>query len=247
MIAARPPASVSGVSAGFLWGMSTLSPWPDRVEHLLPVGHDAHGTRWTQRSTSDARAFATLDGLRVTTAARTVADVARKARRSTAFSMAATALGTPVLGSPITTLVEVLDELEHLGPVRGVRAARAIVTAVGTGCQSPAEAYSLLLMLDGGLQRPSQQVEFRDAEGRMVVDAYWESVGLVGECDGSGKYLRNDRGDGRAAADAVIAEKRREDRLRALGLRVVRWSTVTLRDARAFLSMLRSAGVPDAR
>lgn len=104
-----------------------------------------------------------------------------------------------------------------------------------------------MLMLDAGLERPAQQVEFRDAEGSMVVDTYWESAGLVGECDGVSTYLRDDRGDGMAAAKAVVAEKRREDRLRARGFRVVRWSTSTLRDARAFITLLRAAGVPHAR
>jgi hypothetical protein len=182
----------------------------------------------------------------VTTPARTVVDIARTLRRPTAFSLAATALARPHRGRPITTADEVLAELDALGPARGVRAARAIVGAVGTGCQSPAEAHSLMLMLDAGLERPAQQVEFRDAEGSMVVDTFWKSAGLVGECDGVSKYLREDRGDGMAAAKAVVAEKRREDRLRALGFRVVRWSTSTLRDAQAFIALLRAAGVPDA-
>jgi hypothetical protein len=58
------------------------------------------------------------------------------------------------------------------------------------------------------------------------------------------KYVRDDTGDGRGAAAVVVAEKRREDRLRALGLRVVRWMTTSLRDVAAFGQILASAGVP---
>jgi hypothetical protein len=246
MIVGAPQAAVAGSSAALLWGMSALSPWPARAEHLMPAGHDAHSSRWVARRVSDAAPRTIVDGMPVTTPARTVVDIARTFRRPTAFSLAATALARPHRGRAITTADEVLAELDTLGPARGVRAARAIVGAVGTGCQSPAEAHSLMLRLDAGLERPAPQVEFRDAEGSMVVDAYWESARPVGECDGVSKYLREDRGDGRAAAEAVVAEKRREDRLRALGFRVVRWSKSTLRDARAFIALLRAAGVPDA-
>ena len=101
-----------------------------------------------------------------------------------------------------------------------------------------------MLMLDEGFERPEQQVELADAHRRMFVDCLWREAGIVGECDGLTKYLRADRGDGRDAARAVMEEKRREDRLRAMGWRVVRWSTATLREPRAFAALLDSAGVP---
>ena len=39
----------------------------------------------------------------------------------------------------------------------------------------------------------------------------------------SRKYVREEYARGRSVADVVLAEKKRENRLRALGLTVVRW------------------------
>jgi very-short-patch-repair endonuclease len=44
---------------------------------------------------------------------------------------------------------------------------------------------------------------------------WWPGLGVIGEADGVMKY---------GSADDLIAEKAREDRLRALGLMVVRWT-----------------------
>jgi len=188
-----------------------------------------------------------VDGMATTPAARTIADVARTAVRGRAFGIAATALFIPRRGLALASIDEVRAELEAVGAARGVRAARALIERVGTGCESPAEAMSLLLMLDAGFARPQQQAVFSDNDGDMVVDCWWPEVGLVGECDGLTKYLRADRGDGIAASAAGVAEKQRGDRLRALGLRVVRWTTETLRDARTFAALLATSGVPRSR
>ncbi len=247
MLVAPEGARVAGASAALLWGMSLLAPWPERAVHAMPIGRDAHSSKWVERFAADCGVGRIIDGMHVTTPSRTVVDVARQLDRRSAFCLAATALFEPRMGQPLTRLDDVLAELERIGPVRGVRAARALVSTAGTGCESAAEALSLLMMLDAGFERPRQQVEFRDGEGSLFVDNYWESVGLVGECDGRAKYLRDDAGDGRHAAAVVVQEKRREDRLRALGLRVVRWTTESLRDARAFAVLLTTAGVPRGR
>lgn len=246
MLVAPRGSVVSHRSAALLWGMSSLAEWPDRVTHTVRPGLSGQSTRWVQRHTHALDAVVHLDGMPTTTAARTIADVARLPDRVQAFGLAATGLHVPWRGRPLATLAEVRAELERLGSARGVRAARLVLERVGTGCASPAEATSLLLMLDEGFVRPEQQVEFTDERGVMVVDCWWPEVGLVGECDGLRKYLRGDRGDGVAASSAVVAEKLREDRLRALGLRVVRWTTETLRDARAFAALLATAGAPRA-
>lgn len=241
---APPRAVTSHESAALLWGLQALADWPARVSQTVPVGSDARTSRWVVRHASSLSGSAVVDGVRVTTPERTVADVARFAARPTAFELAATAMFAPRAGQPLTTIDGVQRELDRLGAARGVRAARAVVGAVGSGCESAAEARSLMLILDSGFQRPEQQVRLGDHEGGLVVDYLWRGARLIGECDGLTKYLRADRGDGRAAAEAVVAEKRREDRLRGLGWRVVRWTTSTLRDPTAFAAMLDRAGAP---
>ena len=66
------------------------------------------------------------------------------------------------------------------------------------------------------LPQPELQVPFADAAGPIGrVDFYWKAHRTVGESDGRMKYDQ---------PQALWHEKRREDRLRELGLQVVRWS-----------------------
>jgi hypothetical protein len=60
------------------------------------------------------------------------------------------------------------------------------------------------------------------------VDFWWEAQRLAGEFDGLVKYGRLLR-PGQTAADAVVAEKLREDGLRDQDVRVVRWIWKDLR------------------
>ena len=62
---------------------------------------------------------------------------------------------------------------------------------------------------------------FRDEHGR--VDFYFPGLAVVGEFDGKIKYQRFLK-PGQAPADVVFQEKLREDRIRDLGLIVVRWT-----------------------
>lgn len=235
---------ISHESAAMLHGARTLSRWPDRPILTVPQGCSAHSSGRTARHSHALAEIDRVDGLPVTTPARTLADVARTAPRRTAFELLCSGLFSPRDGSPLTTPAEVGAELDLLGAARGVRAARALLRLATDGCESPAEARSLLLILDLGFSPPRQQVVFRDREGPMVVDFLWPEAHLVGECDGVAKYLTRDAGDGRSAARAVVDEKLREDRLRALGLGVVRWTPTTLRDTGAFAHLLERAGAP---
>jgi hypothetical protein len=88
-------------------------------------------------------------------------------------------------------------------------------------------------------------VSFVDADGFIgLVDFYWPEFGIVGEADGDMKYLDPAFRAGRTAEQVVLDEKIREDRLRALGLTVVRWRWRTANDANALRSKLVSAGLP---
>jgi len=70
-------------------------------------------------------------------------------------------------------------------------------------------------MANHGLPAPTLQAEIRDAAGRLIGRVDFLLCGrLIVEFDGTTKY-----GEG---AGAVVAEKWREDRLRACGYQVVR-------------------------
>ncbi|MDQ4137680.1 MAG: hypothetical protein M3116_02380 [Actinomycetota bacterium] len=109
---------------------------------------------------------------------------------------------------------------------------------------SPGESVSRVAMHLQGLPMPLLQHEFRDRRGRIgYVDFWWPEFDLIGEFDGLGKYTRDDMLSGRSPAEAVIAEKVREDRLRALGPRVVRWGWECAISPPRLAEVLRRAGL----
>ncbi|WP_371406421.1 hypothetical protein OHA10_12840 [Kribbella sp. NBC_00662] len=97
----------------------------------------------------------------------------------------------------------------------GLPAARAAVEFADGRSESVGESRLRVLMANHGLPAPELQVEIRDEAGRFIGRVDFLLVGtLVVEFDGAVKY-----GD---TADAVLAEKRREDRLRERGYGVIR-------------------------
>lgn len=86
--------------------------------------------------------------------------------------------------------------------------------------ESVGESRLRVLMYEHGLPRPRLQTEYRDRHGLIGrVDFDFEGYDTVVEFDGALKY-------GGGSPQVLIREKRREDRLRALGLTVIRtdWS-----------------------
>lgn len=136
--------------------------------------------------------------------------------------------------SEMTNPAQMQSALKGLAGYRGVVRARAAVEFIDPRSESVGE--SLLRMTVVGLgYDPASQVEIRDAFGAVFprVDLSLDDVVL--EFDGLVKY----RGDG--GSDAVVAEKIREDRLRALGLTVLRFTWRDLRDPQQIAARLRRA------
>ncbi|WP_346620425.1 type IV toxin-antitoxin system AbiEi family antitoxin domain-containing protein [Blastococcus montanus] len=102
----------------------------------------------------------------------------------------------------------------------GIAARRAVGLADGRA-ESPLASRGRVRMLGAGLPPPELQVEIR-AEGRLVgvVDAWFDAAAVAVEFDGKVTYT--DPWRGRTPAQVLWEEKRREDELRALGIRVVR-------------------------
>lgn len=119
------------------------------------------------------------------------------------------------------------------------RSAVRILDLVSAHSESPGESWSRLVFADLGLVSPREQVEITTRDGRFVarVDFLFERERVVVEFDGATKYASF---DGR---DQLMAEKRREDALRALGYRVVRLTWADLRDPSRVTHLLRTAGL----
>src|SRR4051812_8320102 len=100
------------------------------------------------------------------------------------------------------------------------QAARALGLADGRA-ESPLETRGRLALLSSGLPRPDLQVEIHDAAGLIGrVDGWYEEAAVAVEFDGQVKYT--DPLYASSPAEALWKEKRREDLLRAVGIRVVR-------------------------
>lgn len=107
------------------------------------------------------------------------------------------------------------DGREHRRPARVVALADGDSDSIG-------ESRSRLAIQRAGLPVPILQWKV-EADGRTFeVDFGWPELHTVGEFDGLFKYGRLVE-PGRDPADVVVAEKLREDEIRDLGLRVVRW------------------------
>lgn len=178
---------------------------------------------------------ALLDGVLVTDAPRTVADIARTAPVTQAVVVADAALASGDVDAE--SLARAIARQK--GWPGAPRARRVLAFADGRS-GSVGESRSRVAIAMAGLPAPELQHEFVDRCGAHVgtVDFWWPRKRVVGEFDGLVKYGRLVP-PGWTAADVVVAEKAREDALRDLDLRVLRWLWSDLTDFRATAARLR--------
>lgn len=106
------------------------------------------------------------------------------------------------------------------------RAARAVGLSDGRA-ESPLESEGRLALLAAGLPRPELQVELHDERGFVArLDAWYEEAAVAVEFDGQVKY--RDPYGGRSPHDVLWEEKRREDRVRRLDVRMLRLAKADL-------------------
>lgn len=196
----------------------------DLVSHSLPLGPE-HVER--------------VDGLLVTSRERTIVDLCTTTSFQSAVASADWGLAHGV------ARLDLHAHLELLNPTKRRRAAEQVIEFADPRSGSPGESLSRAGMLLLGFEIPDLQVALSDDHGQVgIVDFLWRSVNLVGEFDGNVKYSRGEYLDGDAPAEAVIREKRREDRLRATGRSFSRWGWDTASDLQHLGALLRRAGVP---
>lgn len=228
MLEMRSRAAAGSISPG-----TALSHTSALVLHGLPV-HDLDTRRVTttrhrpgsgsRRSESSichnldlADAVTEVDGIPVTTPARTIVDVARSSPFTGAVCAADEALRRE-LCSP----AELADELDAAAGRVGIARARAVVAFADAGAQSVLESVSRIVISRAGLPMPQLQREFILPDGTSVyVDMYWEEWGLVGEADGTGKYGIDDGEE--SVRRKLRDEKKRQNDIESLGNIVRRW------------------------
>lgn len=246
-LTASEPYVFCGASAAALWNLPRVGAWPDRVEvlgHIATGGRSQAGIR--RRSLSFPPELEEMDGLLLTSLTDTVVGLGRWESFANAVLAADAALrGLPRAGGGrlATSVPELRTRVDQLGTARGSARARRAVEFADGSAESPGESLSRVRIHALGLPDPELQVEFVDRVGRMAVDFFWRGLGLVGEFDGVGKYVDASMTGGRSAADVLAAEKEREERLRALGLRIVRWGWQEALRPELLRARLASAGL----
>ncbi len=203
------PHWFSHESAALVWGLPLWRlPAATHVlhQHRRGLGADP-AVRW-HHGCSTERDRAVLDGLPVTSLARTVVDCAAALPALHGLVVADAALRAGVDPEVLAMLLD-----ERTGR-RGVHRARAVIGAADGGAESAGESGTRYLLLRAGLPAPTTQVRVATRLGSYWGDLGWEEWRLLLEYDGRSKY--------RADADALAREKRRHDAIVEAGWRVLR-------------------------
>lgn len=158
-----------------------------------------------------------VDGIPVTTPARTIIDVAR-----TGSFPGAVCAADEALRRNLCTPEDLAIEVAAVAGRTGITRARAVVAFADGRAESVLESLSRVSISRAGLPMPELQVEFTLPDGRNAqVDMFWDEWQLVAECDGIGKYGVD---DGEVAVRRRLrAEKNRQNGLESLGVMVQRW------------------------
>lgn len=223
----RRDGVLSGLSASALLGARWIGPAVSaemvhgnrRTPRLLTVHTDALRPGETTR----------VDGMSVTTAARTAFDLGRRLPTTEAVQrMDALINATGLEAAEIERVIDV-----HPG-VRGLSALRRTLPLVDGGAQSPYETLTRLILVRAGLPAPVTQFPVADRHGFVVayIDMGWPEPRVAVEYDGAQHWTdaRQRRRDIERLAD-----------LEALGWIVIRVSSDMVRTPAAVVARVRDA------
>ncbi|WP_157573931.1 hypothetical protein [Nocardia jejuensis] len=239
---------VSHQSAAVLYG-TTL--WRTPLDQVCVTRNRRGGGRnrpFTKVHGSPVDSAAEVDGLRVTTPARTVLDLAL-----TLPFDAAVVAGDALIGAFGIGTDELDEEVARARCRHGIGQAKQVIAALDGRSRSIGESLSRTMIRRHRLPPPRSQGNVLTPDGRLVgrVDFYYENAGVLCEFDGPTRYGRLLH-PGQDPATAIHREQARETYLRALGFEVVRWTwhdivtDTAARRLRAALSRAR-ANRPDGR
>lgn len=217
---------LSHQSAAAVHGISLLKPDTTCV-HVTRDAKSGGG----RRAERQVHAVSLPDGdvvdlgrFRVTSMERTAVDVATD---GATFAQALTVFDMALAGGASR---ELMTEMLARRRNRGVKTARRALYFASSLSESVGESWSRAQMIDADIRFPTLQCT-HIAEGHEYhSDFDWECR-LVGEFDGQIKYGRL-RKPGETLEQAIMREKEREDRLRSIGIMVIRWIWADLENNR---------------
>ena len=221
----------------------------DRLPTLVQVVRPGHGrsqVRGTRLITSAPlpdRHVVDLDGLRLTTRARTVVDLARLRGLMTGLVAWESARWQARTSNALADFdAAASDALDVLARRRGIATARQAMSLASAWSQSPMETRSLMTMRTLGLPEPVQQYRVTDWSGATLgyADFAWPELGVLGEYDGQDKYGILSR-PGESPLAVVRREKRRQEGMEALGWVFARWGHEEVRRPPALRARVQAA------
>jgi hypothetical protein len=241
---------ISHVSAATVWRLPWFGGYPSFVH---AVGEWANGGRKTTAVKMHALGFPDdfihIDGVPVTSLARTVVDVARTSSFVQGVVVADAALrrkAHPRPDLPRTTMSadDLFAELSLVPLTHGTAKALRVIEFADGRADRPGETISRVNMHLARLTTPILQAPLRGASGKVYpVDFWWPEFNLIGEFDGKMKYTEEQYLQGRTPQQALYDEKRREDDLRSADHKFTRWPWETAISMQLLRAHLLRAGL----
>lgn len=240
----HPDSVLSHATAGVLHQLPLRSGLLGRVHVTRDIGRRTRTTPNLVVHGADLHPddLIMLDDLRVTSLARTAADLARGEPFEWGVIAADAALRLGVEASALE-----LQRTRASG-LRGCGQLAKVVEFADARAESPAESMSRVQIARAGLPMPVLQHPIVDAAGRVIGfgDFAWPEFGVIGEVDGKVKYGELLR-PGETAADAVMREKRRDEDARQAGWWMVHWGWAEARNRDVLARLISNALWPKQR
>lgn len=174
-----------------------------------------------------------VDGVPVTSPARTIIDVTRTVSLESGVCAADAAIRRTLCSRRALG-----DEAESAKGRTGVARARRLPDLTSGLAESVLESLIRLVLVMAGLPEPELQVRLGVRSGaRFRVDFYWQQWKLVGEADGFGKYGVSPE----EIRANWIAERERQRQLEDAGYMVIRWTWQDLHRPDRIVRQVREA------
>ena len=233
-----------GPSAAALYGLEVPSNLLDGI-HLVTntKKREYESQRLIRHYMGDFEAVE-IDGVRVTPLERTVFDCIKDIDFVRGLPIADSALRVGKMRAE--------DLQKRLMAFGNADETKRALTTVGWANEKAAnggESVARAIMIEQGFMVPELQVEIANVieGGVFYADFFWDipnDISIVGELDGFEKYVDPQMTGGRRAAHVMADERRRESRISACGIKVVRFSYSEVQRREKFTRLLTIYGVP---
>lgn len=238
-------------SAAALWGYPRASPWPGVVHIIVDPASTMRSKNGVSvhRDRLAADDVVELDGVLVTSPARTLVDLARTVGMRDSVAAIDRGLNRtrsrPAIRVTRDALFAVLDRV--VTP-RGHRRAFDAISFGNGLADNGGESESRVVIFQLGFPDPQLQVRHVNPRGGYYYsDTEWPEFQVIGEFDGLGKYVKREYLGLMTPGEAVHEEKVREDHLRAEGNRFARWGPSDLDPPVSLQRLLLQVGLPIIR